>query len=105
MARKEVSQPELIQDTPAAITPGEPGDPKTVEVALIDDAPDVVRMDLRKFNRAKQKVGAAVASIKTITIINSKEGVDAMMLLLKEADRVGKLIEEKRKAAKPAKKK
>lgn len=97
MSKSKASQPELLTDTPAEIKDGQPGDPKAEKLELIDDTPDVVKMDLRKFNKAKQKVNAAVANIKAITIINSKEGVDKMMLVLKEGDAVGKLIEAKRK--------
>lgn len=85
-------------ESPADITTGTPGDAAAQKLELIDDTPDVVKMDLRKFNRAKQKVGIAVAAIKAITIINSKEGADKMMLLLKDGADVEKIIEAKRKA-------
>lgn len=98
MVKKSVNQSELVMDAPAAITQGEAGDPNAIAAALIDDTPDVVRMDLRKFNKTKQKVSLAVAAIKGITVINNKDGVDKMMVLLKDADGVGKLIEDKRKA-------
>lgn len=95
--KKNSNQSELLAETPAEIKDGQPGDPKAEKLELIDDTPDVVKMDLRKFNKAKQKVNAAIANVKAITIINSKEGVDKMLLLLKEADAVAKVIEAKRK--------
>ena len=96
MATKTEKQPELIL-TPADITPGQPGDPKSADAELIDDSPDVVKMDLRKFNKAKAKVTLAVSNIRAITVIMDQAGVTRMMSLLKEADGVGKLIEAKRK--------
>lgn len=97
MATKKVQQPELSLDTPADITPGTPGDPKAADAELIDDTPDVVKMDLRKFNKAKAKVNLSVANIKAVTVIIDKAGADSMMQLLKEGDTVGKAIEAKRK--------
>ncbi len=77
---------DLVEDTPG------------IAGALIDDTPDVIRMDLRKFNRAKQKVWQATSAITVIKTLETKADVDHMMVLLKQADAVGKLIEDKRKA-------
>lgn len=84
-------------ETPADITPGTPGDPAAEKLEIIDDAPDVVKMDLRKFNKTRQKISVAVSNVTSIIIINNKEGVDKMMLVLKEVDAVAKVVEAKRK--------
>lgn len=97
MSKKNDQQPELLMETPAIVTPAVPGDPAAEKLELIDDTPDVIKMDLRKFNKTKQKISQAVHNVTSITMINNQEGVDKMMLVLKEADGVAKVVEAKRK--------
>lgn len=97
MKKNTTSQAELLMDHPADITPGLPGDPTAANAELIDDAPDVVKMDLRKFNRAKANVGVAIANLKKVTVVTDQAGVDKVMLLLKAVTSVENLIEKKRR--------
>lgn len=63
---------------------------------IIDDKPDQVKSDLRKFNKAEAKVNEAVKSLQGIIILD-QAGVDSAMTKMKEAKSVENLIENKRK--------
>lgn len=69
---------------------------KKVTPDIIDDKPDQVKSDLRKFNKAEAKVNEAVKSLQGIIIID-QPGVDSAMTKMKEAKSVETLIENKRK--------
>jgi len=98
MARKITGQPELALDEPTGVATATP-DPAPIEVEAeeIDDAPDVIKSDLRKFNRAKAAVNLALAPLKKIIVIADDAGVACAMECLKGATKVEKLIENKRK--------
>jgi hypothetical protein len=91
MAKKLSAQPELQMGAPV------PAAPETETLELIDDAPDKVSSDLRKFNRARAEVNKAVAPLKAITVITDVAGVESAMTFMKLASKVEKLIENKRK--------
>lgn len=97
MASKKINQPELPMETPAAITEALPGSPEAVAAELIDDTPDTVSSDLRKFNRAKAEVAKAVAPLKLILVISDAKGVDSAIEHMKKANKVAGVIETKRK--------
>jgi hypothetical protein len=63
---------------------------------VVDDKPQVVNADLRKFNRSEQMVTKAVTALMVITIIATKEECDSALVTLKEASTVDKAIEKKR---------
>lgn len=67
------------------------------DIELIDDKPQVVNADLRKFNRTAQIVAEAVTALSAITVIENQQQLDHAMQVLKEAKTVEKKIEEKRK--------
>lgn len=69
---------------------------KALTPDIIDDKPDQVKSDLRKFNKAEAKVNEAVKSLQGIIIID-QPGVDSAMTKMKEAKSVETLIENKRK--------
>lgn len=64
---------------------------------LIDDKPDEVKSDLRKFNKAEDQVNKALAALSTITVITDAAGVDSAMEIMKTAKKVETVIENKRK--------
>lgn len=68
-----------------------------VEAEIIDDQPDKVKSDLRKFNKAEEQVNKALAALDTIEGIEDQPAVDEAMEIMKKASSVEKLIEEKRK--------
>lgn len=90
------AQQGLHQETPAVISDAQPGQP-AAQLELIDDKPDVVKMDLRKFNRTRQKISAAVNAVQAITAIESLEQVNNMTNLLKTLTTVEKDADAKRK--------
>lgn len=68
------------------------------EVAeVVDDKPQVINADLRKFNRSEQMVKKAIAALKGITTITVKAECDSALATLKEAKTVENAIEAKRK--------
>lgn len=67
------------------------------EVDLIDDKPDEVKADLRKFNKAEDQVNKALTALGTITEIKDQAGVDAALDIMKKAKKVETIIENKRK--------
>ncbi len=67
------------------------------EADIIDDKPDKVKSDLRKFNKAEDQVNKAMAALGAITKIEDKVGVDGAMEIMKSAKKVETLIENKRK--------
>jgi hypothetical protein len=67
-----------------------------VEDAMIDDAPQVVNADLRKFNKAKDQVDKAILALDAIVVTNKQE-CDGAMETLKTAKKVETMIENKRK--------
>lgn len=56
-----------------------------------------VKKDLRVFNSATAKVRESLANLAEIKTVKSKENADAVLLTLKDAAQVPKLIEKKRK--------
>lgn len=67
------------------------------EIDIIDDKPDEVKSDLRKFNKAEDQVNKAMAALGAITTIEDQVGVDGAMEIMKSAKKVETLIENKRK--------
>lgn len=96
MAKKTIAQPELPIDTTAGATTA-PMAEEIAAVDLIDDEPDTVTSDLRKFNRARAEVNKAVAPLKLILTIVDAAGVTSAMEHMKKAKKVENLIENKRK--------
>lgn len=64
--------------------------------ALVDDKPQDIKADLRKFNRSEQMITKAINALSAITVISNQEQCDAAMATLKEPNTVSKAIEEKR---------
>jgi hypothetical protein len=69
----------------------------TVAPDLIDDKPDEVKSDLRKFNKAEDQVNKAMAALGAITKIEDKVGVDGAMEIMIKAKKLETIIETKRK--------
>lgn len=71
----------------------------TQEADILDEAPQVVKADLRKFNKAEDQTNKAVAACSTITLASLKtpKDVENAMDLLKKAKQVETIIENKRK--------
>ena len=84
-------------DAPADVTTGAPGDPAAADAELIDDSPEKVKADLRKFNRAAAEVAKVLTPLKLILKISDLTGVDSAMEHMKKAGAVEKVIEKKRK--------
>jgi hypothetical protein len=64
----------------------------------IDETPQKVNADLRKYNRAEAAVNKALANLETVQIVDSPETLETLTVYLKEAKGVETLIEDKRKA-------
>lgn len=69
---------------------------KTEDIVL-DEQPDKVSADLRKFNKTEDQVNKALAALGTITGLKDQVGADAAMDIMKKAKQVSTLIENKRK--------
>ena len=95
--KKNANQPELLMDAPADVTTGAPGDPAAADAELIDDSPEKVKADLRKFNRAAAEVAKVLKPLKLILKISDLAGVDSAMEHMKKAKAAETLIENKRK--------
>lgn len=63
---------------------------------IIDDAPDKVKADLRKFNKAEDQVNKALAALSTVENISDQVGLDAALDIIGKAKKVDKIIEDKR---------
>lgn len=63
---------------------------------IIDDAPDKVKADLRKFNKAEDQVNKALAALSTVSGIKDQVDLDAALDIIGKAKKVDKIIEEKR---------
>lgn len=63
---------------------------------VIDDSPDKVKSDLRKFNKAEQQVGKAIAELQKIGRLEKKEDVDIALDVIARSKKVEKIIEDKR---------
>lgn len=72
---------------------------KTVDKAneVVDDKPQKISADLRKFNKTEEMVSKAVATLAVITAIATKDECDAALVTLKESKTVENKIEAKRK--------
>ncbi len=72
---------------------------ETVEkkVDLVDDKPQVVNADLRKFNKTEQMVTKAVDALKGCVAVDNAESCELALQTLKEAKTVENAIEKKRK--------
>lgn len=64
----------------------------------IDDTPQKVNADLRKYNRAEAAVNKALTNLETIQVVDSPESLVTLTGYMKEAKEVETLIENKRKA-------
>jgi hypothetical protein len=71
-------------------------DTKTSQPDLVDDKPQKVSADLRKFNRSEQMIRAAISTLSVITVIANKGDCEIAMGVLKEAKTVESRVEEKR---------
>lgn len=70
---------------------------ETVKSAeIINDGPDTVKSDLRKFNKTEDQVNKALAALSTVVDIKDEVELIAAMDIIKKAKTVDKLIEEKR---------
>jgi hypothetical protein len=67
---------------------------------LVDDKPETVRTDLRKFNRTQQVVDATILNLRAITKVADQDDLDAAMVTLKVAAEVANKVEAKRKELK-----
>lgn len=65
---------------------------------LIDDTPETVKTDLRKFNKTEDQVNKAVAALSTVVDIKDKADLDTAMDIIKKAKKVVTIIDSKRKA-------
>jgi hypothetical protein len=75
-----------------------PADPKQEPAAQeVDDAPQKITADLRKFNRAQAAVTLAVTGLQAIKVVSGPEDLDKAMEALKKGKEVEGLIEKKRK--------
>ncbi len=63
---------------------------------IIDDAPDKVKADLRKFNKAEDQVNKALAALSTVKAITDQVALDAALDIISKAKKVDKIIEDKR---------
>jgi hypothetical protein len=70
---------------------------KVIVPDLIDDQPDEVKADLRKFNKTEDQVRKALATLGGITSIEGQADVEVAMDVMKKAKKVETTIENKRK--------
>lgn len=63
----------------------------------VDDKPQAVKADLRKFNNTEAKVNKTLAELETITVITDQAGVEEAMVIMKDAKVVENAVEAKRK--------
>jgi len=96
MSKKSNKQPELLNETPAVVTNSLPGDPAGATPDIMDETPDTLSADMRKFNRSQAMVSLVVGNLKGISVITDAAGVDKAQLFLKEAASVEKAIDKKR---------
>lgn len=66
-------------------------------VDLLDDKPQEVKADLRKFNKAEDQVNKAIASLTSIKVVDSPESLASATDIMKKSKQVETLIETKRK--------
>ena len=85
-----------VSSTASRPAHGESTAPEKAAVDLVEDTPDEVKADLRKYNRTRIIVEAAIKGLNDITAISSHEQVAEAQLALKEASRVDSLIDKKR---------
>lgn len=69
------------------------------QIDLLDDKPQEVKADLRKFNKAEDQVNKAIAACSTIKLeaIKTPADADKVTDILKKTKQVETLIEDKRK--------
>jgi hypothetical protein len=70
---------------------------ESIDLDLVDDKPQVINTDLRKFNSSKLIVVKAMAALAAIVKVETKAESDSAISTLKEASTVEKKIEAKRK--------
>jgi hypothetical protein len=63
---------------------------------IIDDKPDTVKSDLRKFNKAEQQVNKALAELGKITVVENGDEANNALDIVGRSKKVDKIIEEKR---------
>jgi hypothetical protein len=71
-------------------------DSKPISPELVDDKPQMISADLRKFNRSEQMIQAAISTLALITAINDHSDCELALGVLKEAKTVESKVEEKR---------
>lgn len=81
---KTLKPDEELLETPEATAP-------------VDDKPQVIKADLRKFNKAEAAVNKQVAALLAIVKVETKEEADQALETLKAAKTVETMIESKRK--------
>lgn len=69
---------------------------ETLTPDILDDKPQEVKADMRKFNKAKDQCDKAVAALATYKTITAADQVDVAMDTMKKAKTVETLIENKR---------
>lgn len=72
------------------------GNPPVATPDMLDDTPDQVKADLRKFNKTEAIVRAAVKSLTDITVIEKASDVDDAQAKLKVASGIAKKVDNKR---------
>lgn len=71
-------------------------DEKVLTEEVIDDKPDQVKADLRKFNKAEDQVNKALAALSTVTEVKDQHDLEASLDIIARAKKVEKVIEKKR---------
>ena len=67
------------------------------EVDLLDDKPQDVKADLRKFNKADDQVKKALVALGRYELVTTAKDAEDLMEVMKNAKKVETLIENKRK--------
>jgi hypothetical protein len=71
-------------------------DSKPISPELVDDKPQKISADLRKFNRSEQMIQTAISTLALITAINNHPDCELALGVLNEAKTVESMVEEKR---------
>lgn len=66
------------------------------ETDILDDKPQEVKADMRKFNKAKDQVDKALVALGKITVLATQAEVDLAKEVIQKANTVEKMIEAKR---------
>lgn len=79
------------------VGPADPVIDQPDKVEIIDDTPDKVHADLRKFNKAEAQVNKVLAEVEKYPTIENAAEKDLLITAMKDAKKVETLIENKRK--------